>query len=219
MENRLIIQKVKEQGIIPLFFHSDLQVSINVIDALYKAGIRIVEYTNRGEAALVNFTALVKEKKTRWPELLLAIGTIKTSKEADSFISAGADFIIAPVVTPEVAYTVHEAGKLWIPGCMTPTEIATAHSLGARFVKLFPGNILGPGFVSAIKELFPDMLFMPTGGVELTEKNLTEWFSTGVIAVGLGSKLITKEVLESQQYDQLTALTQKGLELVRSIKR
>ncbi|WP_430898307.1 MULTISPECIES: bifunctional 4-hydroxy-2-oxoglutarate aldolase/2-dehydro-3-deoxy-phosphogluconate aldolase [unclassified Paraflavitalea] len=219
MENRLIIQKVKEQGIIPLFFHSDLQVSINVIDALYKAGIRIVEYTNRGEAALVNFTALVKEKKTRWPELLLAIGTIKTSKEADSFISAGADFIIAPVVTPEVAYTVHEAGKLWIPGCMTPTEIATAHGLGARFVKLFPGNILGPGFVSAIKELFPDMLFMPTGGVELTEKNLTEWFSTGVIAVGLGSKLITKEVLESQQYDQLTALTQKGLELVRSIKR
>lgn len=219
MENRLIIQKIKEQGIIPLFFHSDLQVSINVIDALYKAGIRIVEYTNRGEAALVNFTALVKEKKSRWPELLLAIGTIKTSKEADSFISAGADFIIAPVVTPEVAYTVHEAGKLWIPGCMTPTEIASAHSLGARFVKLFPGNILGPGFVSAIKELFPDMLFMPTGGVELTEKNLTDWFKTGVIAVGLGSKLITKEVLESQQYDQLTALTQQGLELVRSIKR
>jgi 2-dehydro-3-deoxyphosphogluconate aldolase/(4S)-4-hydroxy-2-oxoglutarate aldolase len=107
---------------------------------------------------------------------------------------------------------------LWVPGCMTPTEIIQAETMGARMIKLFPGNILGPGFLSAIKEIFPGLLFMPTGGVELDKDNIGGWFKAGVCAVGMGSKLITKQLLEAQNYEQIAIDTVKALEIVKSIK-
>jgi 2-dehydro-3-deoxyphosphogluconate aldolase/(4S)-4-hydroxy-2-oxoglutarate aldolase len=158
---------------------------------------------------------LVTEKM---PGMQLGIGTIKTLEDAQAFMDAGADFIICPVVNAEIAQLVQSKGFLWIPGCMTPTEIDEAERNGASLVKIFPGNILGPGFVSAIKELFPNLLFMPTGGVEVDKENLQGWFKAGVVAVGMGSKLITKGVLENQQYGDLEKLTVKALELVKSCK-
>ncbi|OZA63813.1 MAG: hypothetical protein B7X72_09815 [Sphingobacteriia bacterium 39-39-8] len=107
---------------------------------------------------------------------------------------------------------------LWVPGCMTPTEIIQAETMGARMIKLFPGNILGPGFLSAIKEIFPGLLFMPTGGVELDKDNIGAWFKAGVCAVGMGSKLITKQLLEEQNYQQIATDTVKALEIIKSIK-
>ncbi len=172
-----ILKLIPEQGVLPLFFHKDVEVSKNVLKALYEAGVRTIEYTNRGEAALVNFKELVALRDAELPGLYLGIGTIKNAETAELFVAAGADYLISPGLIPEVAAVADKHGLLWVPGAMTPSEIIAAENLGASFVKLFPGNILGPGFVSAIKELFPKLLFMPTGGVELEEGNLKGLFT------------------------------------------
>lgn len=215
------LEALLAQKLLPLYYHDNAATSIAVLSALYKGGIRIVEYTNRGEHALANFGELRKAAEAEMPDLLLGIGTIKNADQAKNYISAGADFIVCPSTNPEVATVTHEAGLLWIPGCMTPTEIATAENAGANLVKIFPGNILGPSYLSAIKDLFPGLLFMPTGGVEAEANNLTNWFQSGVVAVGMGSKLITKEMIEQNDADGITAATIQALQLVKeaSVKR
>jgi 2-dehydro-3-deoxyphosphogluconate aldolase / (4S)-4-hydroxy-2-oxoglutarate aldolase len=211
--------RIITQGVLPLYFHPDTEVSKGVLKALYNAGIRAVEYTNRGEAALKNFEALKELRDNELPELLLGIGTIKRKKEAKAFIKAGADYIISPGMIEEVAEVTRKEEMVWIPGCMTPTEIIKAEEAGAKLVKLFPGNLLGPGFVSAVRELFPELLFMPTGGVEVNKDNLSAWFKSGVVAVGMGSKLITKEILEKKDYETLTQKTREAIVLVQEAKR
>ncbi len=213
-----IISIVKQQGVIPLFYHDDANESIAIVDALYNAGIRIVEYTNRGSKAVENFKALLSARKTKWPELFLSVGTIKTTEAAQQFIDAGADFIICPGVIPEVAALAHNAGLVWVPGCMTSTEIIIAEQHGAKLVKLFPGSLLGPSYVSAIKEIFPELMFMPTGGVDVNEENLSKWFNAGVVAVGLGSKVISKEFVNKKDYASIEALARKALDIVQKIK-
>ncbi|HTF81262.1 MAG TPA: hypothetical protein VL947_06045, partial [Cytophagales bacterium] len=184
------------QGALPLFFHPSEEVSVAVLKALYAAGVRSIEYTNRGKEALANFKALVAYRNTSLPGMQLGIGTIKSAAQAKAYVEAGADYLISPGLVPDVAQVAAAAGLLYVPGCMTVTEIIQAEQLGLRFIKLFPGNLLGPAFMSAIKEVFPDTYFMPTGGVELERDNIGAWFKSGVVAVGLGSKLITKALLE-----------------------
>jgi 2-dehydro-3-deoxyphosphogluconate aldolase/(4S)-4-hydroxy-2-oxoglutarate aldolase len=213
-----ILDSITTQGMLPLFFHANAETSLQATRALYKAGIRVLEYTNRGPAALENFKLLVKVRQQEMPDLFLGIGTIKTVTEAASFINAGADFLIAPIVNPEVAQLAEKHDLLWCPGCMTPTEISIAQRHGAKLIKLFPANILGPGFMSAIKEVFRGQLFMPTGGVEMNEQNISTWFKAGVCAVGMGSKLVTREILEKQLFDQLYIDTQKALSLVKAAR-
>lgn len=219
MDNKQIIQSITTQGMLPLYYHDDATVTLEVAKALYAAGVRVIEYTNRGEKALDNFKYLLDQRDAVMPGMLLGIGTIKTVTHAQLFIDAGADFIICPGMIPEVAAYVHGRGKLWVPGCMTSTEIMVAEQLGATFIKLFPGNLLGPGFVSAIKELFPGIAFMPTGGVELEEANIQAWFSAGVKAVGMGSKLITKTLLEQKDYTTISEQTKSVLNIIQRIKR
>ncbi|WP_026769189.1 bifunctional 4-hydroxy-2-oxoglutarate aldolase/2-dehydro-3-deoxy-phosphogluconate aldolase [Asinibacterium sp. OR53] len=213
-----LLQLIPEQGVLPLFFNKDVEVSLQVLKALYEAGIRTVEYTNRGEAALKNFIAMRQLYDAELPGMYLGIGTIKNGEMARKFIDAGADYLICPGLVPSVAEVADQHEMLWVPGCMTPTEIISAETLGARMIKLFPGNILGPGFLSAIKELFPDLLFMPTGGVELDKENIAGWFKAGVCAVGMGSKLITKALLEAKDYAQIVAATKQVLHTIQSIK-
>jgi len=213
-----IITVIKEQAVIPLFYHDDIAINISIIDALYNAGIRIVEYTNRGSKALDNFKELVAARNTKWPGLLLCAGTIKTVETAKQFINAGADFIVCPCMIPEVAKVVQDAGLLWVPGCMTPTEIAIAEQHGALLVKLFPGSLLTPAFVTAVKEVFPGLLFMPTGGVDVSKANLTEWFTSGVVAVGLGSKMISKELIQKEEYEAIGKLASEALAIVHTVK-
>ena len=208
---------IVNQGLLPLFFYESPEVSLEIIRTLYRAGIRTLEYTNRGAAALDNFTFLKQELK-EYPDLHLGIGTIKTLAEAQAFMKAGADYIVAPLVNPEVGQLAREHNLLWIPGCMTPTEIFLAQQNQAALIKLFPANILGPEFLSSIRELFAGQLFIPTGGVEIEQQNLSAWFKAGVCAVGMGSKLIGKNILEEQQYDVLYKRTQQALELVKSSK-
>ncbi|GAA4300297.1 bifunctional 4-hydroxy-2-oxoglutarate aldolase/2-dehydro-3-deoxy-phosphogluconate aldolase [Nibribacter koreensis] len=211
------LQAIVDQGLLPLFFYEDPQVSLDIIQTLYKAGVRTLEYTNRGPAALENFKYL-KQELQQYPDLHLGIGTIKTVEQANDFLKAGADYIVAPIVDPAVGSLVHEAGLLWIPGCFTPTEIHVAQQAQAALIKIFPANIVGPAFVSSIKELFPGQLFIPTGGVEMEESNFRTWFKAGVCAVGMGSKLISKDILANRQYDQLHTLTQQALHLAQTCR-
>jgi 2-dehydro-3-deoxyphosphogluconate aldolase/(4S)-4-hydroxy-2-oxoglutarate aldolase len=216
MNKKQIVQEaLLRQKMLPLYYHHSAEISIGILQALFDAGVRLVEYTNRGEAALQNFKLLRAAVNEEMEGLLLGIGTIKTEEDAQAFIDAGADFIVCPTIHAGVGQLVQKAGLFWIPGCMTPTEIAAAESAGANMVKIFPGNILGAGYISAIKDLFPSMSFMPTGGVELEESNLNAWFASGVVAVGMGSKLITKTAMESGDYDGIRTATEKALALVK----
>lgn len=211
-----ILQQIIDQGMLPLFYTDSVTVSVEITRTLYKAGVRVFEYTNRGEAALENFKILRKTVTEEMPELSLGIGTIKTKEQANDFIAAGADFIVSPIINPDVASICNSKNMLWIPGCMTPTEIYSAQHHQAALIKIFPANILGPEFVSSIRELFQGQLFIPTGGVDLSKESISTWFKAGVCAVGMGSKLISKAVLEKQQYDVLYTNTIEALNLVKS---
>lgn len=215
----IVLDAILKQGTLPLFFYKDPEVSLQITRTLYKGGIRVFEYTNRGAAALENFKILKQALANgEMPGLELGIGTIKSVQEAEAFIAAGADFIVSPIVSPEVGKLAAQHNLLWIPGCMTPTEIYTAQQNNAALIKIFPANILGPEFVSSIRDLFAGQLFMPTGGVDLNHDSISTWFKAGVCAVGMGSKLISKNVLENQEYDKLYNDTLKLLEIVQTIK-
>lgn len=216
------IQKVSDaiaqQGMLPLYFNADEQVTLDILKSIYKAGIRAVEYTNRGEAALHNFKKMVELRNAEMPDLLLGIGTIKNIEQAENFLNAGADFFISPGFVPEVAKYLIDKGLFYSPGCMTPSEIIAAENAGVKFIKLFPGNMLGPEFLSGIKDIFPKLLFMPTGGVDTTRENIEGWYKAGVSAVGMGSKLISKQLMTDKDYATIETETKKVLELIQSIK-
>ena len=217
-KKNIVLNLIAEQSVVPLYFYPDKEVSIQVLKALYKGGARLVEYTNRGKNALENFLELRKTTDKELPGLMLGAGTIKDKIEATEFINEGADFIISPGMIEEIAIVTHRNGLLWVPGCMTATEIVRAEDAGAELVKLFPGSLLGPSYVTAVKEIFPDLMFMPTGGVELSEENLSAWFRAGVSAVGLGSKVISKEVLEKREYELIEQAAAKALMMVKKIR-
>ena len=211
-----ILTLIQEQGILPLYFNQDEEVSVNILRALYSAGIKTIEYTNRGEAALRNFKTLRKVCDNELGGMYLGVGTVKDAASAQAFADAGADYIISPGLVEEVVATSEKNGLLWVPGCMTPSEIINAENLGARLVKLFPGNILGPAFLTSVKVLFPNLLFMPTGGVELTKESIGGWFKAGVCAVGMGSQLISKDVMDGKKYDELTESTKEAITIVNA---
>src|SRR5215204_405572 len=213
-----LLQLIPQQGILPLYFYKDTEVSIQVLKALFNAGIGTVEYTNRGEAALKNFKEMRRVCDTELKGMYLGVGTIKDSASAQAFIDAGADYLISPGLVEDAIKVADKNGIFWVPGCMTPTEIIRAEQLGAKMVKLFPGNILGPSFLSAIKELFPNLLFMPTGGVEAEKENLSGWFKAGVCAVGMGSKLITKAALENKDYEGIKTAATKSLQIIKEVR-
>nr|WP_315255729.1 bifunctional 4-hydroxy-2-oxoglutarate aldolase/2-dehydro-3-deoxy-phosphogluconate aldolase [uncultured Flavobacterium sp.] len=220
MENKIehVISTIIKQGMVPLYFNADENITIEVLKAIYRAGIKAVEYTSRGETALNNFTKMVEVRNAAMPDLLLGIGTIKNKKQAEEYFAAGADFFISPGFVPEVAEYLNSKGILYSPGCMTPTEIITAENSGVKFIKLFPGNMLGPDFLSGIKDIFPNLVFMPTGGVDTTAENIGGWFKAGVSAVGMGSKLISKQLMADKNYAKIEADTKEILSLVESIK-
>jgi 2-dehydro-3-deoxyphosphogluconate aldolase/(4S)-4-hydroxy-2-oxoglutarate aldolase len=213
-----IIQAFEATKVVPVFYHEDPAVCVEVMKACYEGGIRVFEFTNRGEHARHNFAALRDVKNASMPEMHLGIGTIKNAADAKVYTDMGADFIVCPVVDPETAAYCREQGILWVPGCMTPTEISIAEKHDAQLVKLFPGSSLGPGFVKAIRPLFPSLRFMPTGGVEPEKENLEQWFGAGVVCVGMGSNLIPKNVIEKQDWKGLSAKIKQTFALLGNAK-
>jgi 2-dehydro-3-deoxyphosphogluconate aldolase / (4S)-4-hydroxy-2-oxoglutarate aldolase len=214
-----IINTIIQQGLLPLYFNNDETVSVEVLRAIYKAGIRAVEYTNRGAEAFQNFTKMLAVRNEEMPDLLIGIGTIKNIETAKLYRNAGADFLISPGFVKEIADYAVDNNIFYAPGCMTATEIIAAENAGVKFIKLFPGNVLKPEFMSSIKDVFPNLLFMPTGGVDATQESVAAWFTAGVCAVGMGSKLISKKLMEEKDYSTMEKETVKVLALIKSIKK
>jgi 2-dehydro-3-deoxyphosphogluconate aldolase/(4S)-4-hydroxy-2-oxoglutarate aldolase len=216
------IQKITaaiiQQGMLPLYYNEDENVTIEVLRAIYRGGIKAVEYTSRGDAALNNFTKMIAVRNAEMPDLLLGIGTIKNVQQAEEYYKVGADFFISPGFVPEVASFLIGKGVLYSPGCMTPTEIIAAENAGVTFIKLFPGNMLGPDYLSSIKDIFPKLVFMPTGGVDTTRENIEAWFKAGVSAVGMGSKLISKKLMADKAYATIESETKSVLDLIQSVR-
>ncbi|MGN7820407.1 bifunctional 4-hydroxy-2-oxoglutarate aldolase/2-dehydro-3-deoxy-phosphogluconate aldolase [Chitinophaga varians] len=198
-----IIAAFEQSGIIPVFYHDDADVCCEVLQACYDGGLRVFEFTSRGAQAQQNFSRLLELKRAKMPDLYLGIGTIKDAAAAAAYTQLGADFIVCPVTDPETGAYCRSQQVLWIPGCMTPTEISVAEKNEAKLVKLFPGNVLGPAYVKAIKPLFPNLKFMPTGGVEPTRVSMDAWFDAGVVCVGMGSNLLAKSLIDSRDWASL----------------
>ncbi|PXY44197.1 beta/alpha barrel domain-containing protein [Flavobacterium hydrophilum] len=213
-----VIDTIVTQGILPLYFNADETVSLEILRALYRAGIRAVEYTHRGDEATENFKKMIAIRNAEMPDLLLGIGTIKNLVQAEMYLDLGADFFISPGFVPEVAVKLINQKILYIPGCMTPTEIIAAENYGVRFIKLFPGDKIQPDFLSSIKDIFPYLVFMPTGGVDTTKENIQAWFNAGVSAVGMGSKLISKNLMETKDYQTIENQTKNVLTIIQTIK-
>ncbi|MBP1164236.1 2-dehydro-3-deoxyphosphogluconate aldolase/(4S)-4-hydroxy-2-oxoglutarate aldolase [Chryseobacterium sp. PvR013] len=193
-----ILQKIKDQKIVPLFYNESFEVSKNIIKALYEAGIRVIEYTNRGHQALENFTKLKEISRTEFPELLLGIGTVKNLQEMDDYAHAKADFIITPVISEALVQHTLEKNILLIPGCFTPSDINIAYQNGLKLVKIFPADALGKNYIKSVQPVFPGMNFMPTGGIHAEFEDIIEWLNGGAVAAGLGSSLIGKDFNEEE---------------------
>ena len=214
-----VTNKIVEQGMLPLYFNADENVSIEILRAIYRAGVRVFEYTNRGEAALKNFTKMIDIRNAEMPDLLMGIGTIKNTKQAKAYRKAGADFFVSPGFVLEVAEYSVKKGIFYAPGCMTPSDIIAAENAGIGFIKLFPGDMLGPKFLSSIKAIFPKLLFMPTGGVDTTHENISAWYKAGVCAVGMGSNLVSKKRMDELDYAGIETATREVLVLIQTIKK
>lgn len=217
-KTKLITDAIIAQGILPLYYNASEEVSLEVLKAIYRAGIKAVEYTNRGDAALANFRKMVALRDAAMPGLMLGVGTIKNLQQAKDYLAAGADFLVSPGFVPEVSAHCVANDIFYAPGCMTPTEIIAAENAGIGFIKLFPGNMLGPEFLTTIKDIFPKLLFMPTGGVDTTKENIEGWFKAGVCAVGMGSKLISKKLMEAKDYTTIETETRKVLSLIQEVR-
>ena len=213
-----IINVMRETGVVPLFTHDNADEALQVVEAAYRGGVRAFEFTNRRANSFEIFSRLIRDRK-KFPDLLLGIGTVMDGATTRKFIEAGADFIISPIFRTEMAEVCHKYEKAWIPGCATLTEIVNARDNGAAVIKVFPGSVLGPGFVSAIMPVVPDLKLMITGGVEPNEENLTGWFRAGAMCVGMGSQLFTKDILQNRKWDVLSERVATALELVKKIRK
>jgi len=213
-----VIDALQNAAVVPLFTHDDPTEAQQMVEAVYKGGVRVFEFTNRTKNSYEVFVHLLKWAE-KYPDLMLGIGTITDATMTKKFIDAGAHFIISPIMKIEMADVCHKHNVLWIPGCATLTEIVTAKDNGAEVIKVFPGAVLGPGFVSSIMPVIPGLRLMITGGVEPTEKSLTAWFGAGAMCVGLGSQLFTKEIVAKKNWVLLQQKVAEVLSMARMTKK
>jgi 2-dehydro-3-deoxyphosphogluconate aldolase / (4S)-4-hydroxy-2-oxoglutarate aldolase len=213
----VIINQMKESGVVPLFTHENADEAFEVISVAYRAGIRLFEITNRKSNSFEVFSELIK-RADQLPGLILGIGTVLDGPTTKKFIDAGAHFIISPIMNLEMAEVCHAHNIMWMPGCATLTEIVTAKQHGAEVIKVFPGSVLGPGFLSAIMPVVPDLKLMVTGGVEPTREGLSTWFSAGAMCVGLGSQLFLKDILAKKDWPALELRIKRTLEVAKEVR-
>ncbi len=214
-----VLVQMKENGMIPVFYHPDAEICIKVMKACYDGGVTIFEFTNRGDFAHEVFSIVSKYAAEKLPGMILGVGSVVDPVTAALYIQLGAGFIVSPVLNEEMAKICNRRKVPWIPGCGSVSEISKAEELGADVVKIFPASqVGGPKFVAAVKGPMPWSNIMPTGGVEPNEENLSAWFHAGAYCVGMGSKLITKEIINTGNYKQLAEKVKVTLSLVHAIK-
>lgn len=211
--------KMKETGIVPVFYHKDLQVCKQVVKACFDGGVRVFEFTNRGDFAHEVFAEISKWSAKETPEMILGVGSVIDAPTAALYIQLGANFIVSPLIDEETARLCNRRKIAWSPGCGSVTEINRAHELGAEVVKVFPGSSVGgPDFVSGVRGPLPWASIMPTGGVSPDEANLKGWFKAGVHCVGMGSQLFPKEIIESGHFEVITKKCRQTLEIIQKLK-
>ncbi|KVV14988.1 bifunctional 4-hydroxy-2-oxoglutarate aldolase/2-dehydro-3-deoxy-phosphogluconate aldolase [Flavobacterium sp. TAB 87] len=213
-----VAQTMKDSGMIPLFYSNDIELSKNILKACYDGGSRLMEFTSRGDFAHEIFGELTKYAIKELPGMIMGVGSVTDAAAASLYMQLGANFIVTPVLREDIAIVCNRRKVLWSPGCGTLTEIAKAEELGCEIVKLFPGDLYGPDFVKGIKGPQPWTSIMPTGGVNPTEENLKEWFTAGVTCVGMGSQLITKEIIAQKNYSALTQKVKEVYDIIAKFK-
>ena len=213
-----IVQLMEETGLVPLFYSPDIDLSKKVLKACYDGGARLLEFTARGDFAYKVFEQLNLYALEKLPGLALGVGSITDAATASLYIQMGANFIVTPSLRTDIAKICNRRKILWSPGCSSLTEINSAEELGCEVVKLFPGSVLGPEFVKAIKGPQPWTKVMPTGGVNTNTDNLKGWFDSGVTCVGMGSKLISKKIIENEDFKLLETTVRDTLKIIRELK-
>ena len=213
-----VAQKMAETGMVPLFYHPDVELGKKVLTACYKGGARLLEFTNRGDFAHEAFGELNKFCAKELPEMILGVGSVTDAGTTALYLQLGANFVVTPVFREDIAIACNRKKVRWSPGCGSLAEIARAEELGCEIVKLFPGGVYGPGFVKDIKGPQPWTSVMPTGGVSPTRESLKSWFDAGVTCVGMGSKLISSEILKSGDFATLEANVKAALDLIRELR-
>ena len=209
---------MKEVGMIPLFFNNDIELSKKVLKACYDGGAKLLEFTARGDFAHEVFGDLIKYSVKELPGMIMGVGSVSDAAQASLFMSLGANFVVTPLLREDIATVCNRRKVLWSAGCGSLTEIARAEELGCEIVKLFPGDIYGPQFVKSVKGPQPWTSIMPTGGVSPTEENLKGWFDAGVTCVGMGSKLISKDIIANEDFAKLEMNVRKVLAIIKSLR-
>jgi 2-dehydro-3-deoxyphosphogluconate aldolase/(4S)-4-hydroxy-2-oxoglutarate aldolase len=214
-----VVLKMEETGIIPVFYHPDIEVAKGVLEACYKGGVRVFEFTNRDDFALEVFTELNKFAIKHLPDMILGIGTVLDASTTAMYLQAGANFVVSPILNPEMAQTCNRKKVLWIGGCETLSEISQAETLGAEIIKIFPGEMFKPTFIKALKAPMPWTSVMVTGGVSPTKESIEEWFKAGVSCVGMGSQLFPQEVLQRKDFQFVEQKVGESIQIVQVWKQ
>ena len=213
-----VAQTMQQSGMVPLFYHADVEVAKKITKACYDGGARLLEFTSRGDFAHEIFNELSKYCTQELPEMILGVGSVTDAASASLYMALGANFVVTPTLREDIAMVCNRRKVLWSAGCGSITEICKAEELGCEIVKLFPGGIYGPAMVKAIRAPQPWTSIMPTGGVAPTEENLSAWFGAGVTCVGMGSKLIRKDLVESNNYAEITKICRSALAIINDVR-
>ncbi len=215
-----VIQAMYQAGVIPVFYHKDIAICKKIVSACYEGGLRVFEFTNRGDFAHEVFAELNKFMLASYPDAILGVGSVIDNGTTALYLQLGANFIVSPILSEEMAKICNRRKVLWSPGCGTATEVVQALEWGAEIVKIFPGSAVGgPGFVKAIKGPFPWVSIMPTGGVSPTKENLKAWFDAGVSLVGMGSKMIRKDLIAKNDFAAITKIAKETIALIKDLKQ
>lgn len=213
-----VVRLMEEQGMVPLFYHSDINNCKQVVKACYDGGARLLEFTNRGTFAHEVFSELSKYCRKELPEMVLGVGSVTDAASASLYMQCGASFVVTPALREDIAFACNRRKVLWLPGCATLTEICRAEELGCEVVKLFPGSVYGPNFIKSIKAPQPWTKIMPTGGVTLDIENLKGWFDAGATCVGMGSKLISKDIIAEKKFEELKSRVANSLKVISELR-
>ena len=214
-----VLQGMMNQGMIPVFFHSDVEVCLKVIQACADGGAPCIEFTNRGDFASHVFYEVTRHFASADPRVIMGVGSIVDAPTAGIYIANGAKFVVGPILNADVAKVCNRRKIPYSPGCGSASEISYAEELGCEIVKVFPGSSVGgPDFVKAVLGPMPWTRIMPTGGVDPDEASVKKWFGAGIVAAGMGSKLITQELLDAGDYAGITAKVRETVDLIKKVR-
>lgn len=215
-----VLTAMMGQGVIPVFYHPDVETCVNVIQACANGGARCIEFTNRGDFASHVFLDVARHFAKADPSVIMGVGSVVDAPTAGIYIANGARFVVGPILNAEVAKVCNRRMIPYSPGCGSASEISYAQELGCEIVKVFPGeSVGGPTFVKNVLGPMPWTRIMPTGGVDPDEKSLREWFGAGIVAAGMGSKLITNDLLKAGDWKGIEDRVRKTVDLISSIRR